>query len=323
MKEYSSVLQSIKCGVLQGSILGPTLFLLYINDICNVSSILKCILFADDTNFLCSGDDLFELCEIICLELEKLSIWFAVNKLSLNVEKTNFMIFAKYNNNYDNLHLCIKDELIKRVHHTKFLGVYIDEKLNWKYHINCIATKLAKSVSISYKASFYLEKPCLRMLYYTLFFPYINYCSETWGNTYKTNLNKLVVLQKKALRNICKAKRLEHTNSLFIELNILKLYDLIEFKTVVIVFKARHKILPIKVQNNFTFNTDQFYNTRSRQKVDFVPLRPRTMLKSMCVSLRGVRLWNNLSCEFRNCSSIQMFKNKYKKGIFIKYKQCE
>ena len=69
MKEYSSVLQSIKCGVPQGSILGPTLFLLYINDICNVSSILKCILFADDTNFLCSGDDLFELCEIICLEL--------------------------------------------------------------------------------------------------------------------------------------------------------------------------------------------------------------------------------------------------------------
>ena len=165
-----------------GSILGPTLFLLYINDICNVSSILKCILFADDTNFLCSGDDLFELCEIICLELEKLSIWFEVNKLSLNVEKTNFMIFANCNNKYDNLHLCIKDEQIKMVHHTKFLCVYIDEKLNWKY-INCIATKLAKSVSIIYKASFFLEKPCLRMLYYTLFFPYINFCSETWGNT--------------------------------------------------------------------------------------------------------------------------------------------
>ena len=63
IKEYSSVLQSIKCGVPQGSILGPTLFLLYMNDICNVSTILKCILFADDTNFLCSGDDIFELCE--------------------------------------------------------------------------------------------------------------------------------------------------------------------------------------------------------------------------------------------------------------------
>ena len=106
-----------------------------------------------------------------------------------------------------------------------------------------------------------MEKPCLRMFYHTLFFPYINYCSETWGNTYKTNLNKLVVLQKKALRNSVKQKDL---NSLFIELNILKLYDLIEFKTVVIVFEARHKILPIKVQNNFTYNTDQFYNTRSR-----------------------------------------------------------
>ena len=66
------------------------IFIIYINDICNVSSILKCIFFADDTNFLCSGDDLFELCEIICLELEKLSIWFAVNKLSLNVEQNKF-----------------------------------------------------------------------------------------------------------------------------------------------------------------------------------------------------------------------------------------
>ena len=312
IKEYYSVLQSIKC------------FLLYINDICNVSIILKCILFADDTNFLCSGNDIFELCETICLELEKLSIWFAVNKLSLNVKKnkTNFMIFANCNNNYDNLHLCIKDEQIKRVHYTKFLGVYIDEKLNWKYHINCIATKLAKCVAIIYRASIYLEKPCLRMLYHTLFFPYINYCSETWGNTYKSNLNKLFILQKKVLRNICKTKRLEHTNRLFIDLNLLKLYDLIEFKTVVIVFKARYKALPIKIQNIFTFNDYQFYNTRSRQKVDFIPLRVRTMLKSMCVSVRGVRLWNNLSSEFRNCSSVQMFKNKYKNGIFIKYRQC-
>ena len=116
IKEYSFVLQSIKCGVAEDSIVRPTLFLLYINDIRNVSSILKCILFADDTNFLCSGDDLYELCETICLELEKLSIWFAVNKLSLDVEKTNSMIFSNCNNNYDNLHLCIKDEQIKMVH---------------------------------------------------------------------------------------------------------------------------------------------------------------------------------------------------------------
>ena len=88
--DYMNVL----CGVPQGSILGPILFILYINDMCNVSTLLKPILFADDTNLFYSGKDIDELCSVVSIELDKLCIWFQVNKLSLNTSKTNFMIFT-------------------------------------------------------------------------------------------------------------------------------------------------------------------------------------------------------------------------------------
>ena len=104
---------------------------MYINDICNVSNILKFVLFADDTNIFCSGKYINQLSKLLCLELDKLNIWFAVNKLSLNASKTNFMIFSNCTIR-ENIKIRINNYVIDRVHVTKFLGVLIDEKLNWK-----------------------------------------------------------------------------------------------------------------------------------------------------------------------------------------------
>ena len=137
----------VKCGVPQGSILGPALFILYVNDMCNVSKSLKSIIFADDTNLFYAGKDLNEVCELVSRELDILHMWFQVNKLSLNVAKTNFMIFGnkRYEENYM---VSINGMNINRVYVTKFLGVHIDSKLNWNEHIRVIKTKVAKNVSI-------------------------------------------------------------------------------------------------------------------------------------------------------------------------------
>ena len=186
--EINSDIYKVVCGVPQGSILGPKLFILYINDLCKVSNIVKFILFADDTNIYSSGFDLKELCVNINKELEKLNEWFALNKLSLNVSKTNFMRFGNRHSNVK-IKLSIGDMEIEEVLVTKFLGILMDNKLNWKEHIRMIKSKLAKSNAIIYRASKYLDTFSLKMLYCSLFMPHLSYCSEIWGKTYITYIN--------------------------------------------------------------------------------------------------------------------------------------
>ena len=184
----NSVLSEIICGVPQGSILGPKLFILYVNDICNVSDILQFVIFADDTNIYYSHPDLSTLYKSVTSELSKLYTWFLINKLSLNLDKTNYILFTNKKIVISNLEVKINDIHIKEVTCSKFLGVLIDKKLTWKEHISNLCNKLSKSIAIIHKVSNLLSSNALYTLYYSLFLPYLNYCLEVWGNTYKSNL---------------------------------------------------------------------------------------------------------------------------------------
>ena len=182
--------------------MGPKLFILYINDICNVSDKVKFILFADDTNLFCSDVNLVNLIIAVNNELEKLCIWFAMNKLSLNVTKTNYMIFNK-RKKVSNLSVKMNNCNINRVYATKFLDVIIDEDLNWKEHILYVKSKISKNIFILYRARKLFNDKITRILYCSLILPYFTYCVEIWGNTYKTNLNTIIMLQKKSYPYYC------------------------------------------------------------------------------------------------------------------------
>ena len=178
-EQKTTNLLQIKCGVPQGSILGPLLFLIYINDLSLVTKFLSPIIFADDTNLFYSHNNIKILFKNANDELEKISQWFKANKLSLNEGKTKFTLFHKLRDK-DNLplqlpNLKINNNEIKRSSSIKFLGVLVDENLTWIDHITLVENKLSKNLGLLHKAKNYLNKKSMVNLYYSFIHGYLNY----------------------------------------------------------------------------------------------------------------------------------------------------
>ena len=161
----------------------------------------------------------------------------------------------------------IGNNSLVRVDSTKFLGVIIDERLTWKQHIFFLKAKLSKCLAILYRSSKLLDKSSLRVLYCSIFLPYINYCCEVWGTTYTSTISCIYILQKKAVRMICNENRRAHTSGLFRNLKLLKLDDLIKLKCAIILFKAYNNNLPRNLQSKFILVRDtEKYTLRCQNK---------------------------------------------------------
>lgn len=312
-----SSLQIITGGVPQGSILGPLLFLLYINDIVNSSKVLQFTLFADDTNLLHHNTCLLSLVNQLNTELDHLSVWFKANKLSLNGKKTKFILFGNKHlsgNDLSILHINIDNVNIERVAHIKFLGVFIDCKLKWHIHVLETAKKLSRGIAILKKTKHYLPLNVRLNLYYAFIYSYLSYCNIVWGSASTGILDSLFKLQKKAVRIISKSDYLAHTGPLFYSLSLLKLADIHKLQICLFILKCKylHATHPaLLFYQHFLFaNINKNYNTRSNP-MNLAISFCKSSIRKNAILFSGPQIWNSLPEHLKNIASFSLFKSQF------------
>jgi hypothetical protein len=264
---YQSQVKHLSVGVPQGSILGPLLFLIYVNDINNVSNFFHFLLYADDTTLtstLCYNHSILskESVDVINFELGKVFKWLCANRLSLNIEKTKYMTFAlrKRNENV-NLKLSINGINLQSTDEFNFLGTIITYNLSWKSHTSYICRKLSKVIGILRRFRNMLPTKVLLSIYQSMFMPHLYYSVLVWGHS----PGRIFHLQKKAIRAVFKVKYNAHTDVLFKQNKLLKLDDIYKLSAL----KFYHKYVNDNLPNSFVGMFDSSpiqhdYNTRER-----------------------------------------------------------
>ena len=299
------------CGVPQGSTLGPLLFLLYINDISNCSDKLSFRIFADDTSVFYSCKNVNELETVMNDEIQALLKYCAINKLSVNFKKTNFIVFRSPKRKNIKIHL----KNITQANHVKYLGVYLDEYFNWEHQIKHINIKVNKNVGIISKLRHYVDLKMLKQLYYSLIYPYLNYGIMSWGNTYTSKLTKIRTKQNKCLRNIFFAHWRENASPYFKLLGILKLDNIFKIRIATMCYIIAHekKDVPSIFLNFITLaKSTHFFNTRFASNLNFSRPTVRTNYGIYTFKYVASKLWEQIPHNLKNIESIYQFKKQYK-----------
>ena len=320
-KQYVSLngvqsdIKNVNIGIPHGSILGPLLFLIYINDLSQILRTGDQILFADDVTQYDWDDDFYAALNRINESMELITDWFLANKLSVNAIKSEAMVFTRRNLVFPLPPVLLAGQPLPFNWYFKFLGLILDVKLSWTYHLNRIRSKVSSACGILYSIRSKLTRQVAKLIYTSLFLPYIQYCNIIWASCAASKMQSIFICQKRIVRLILKKSRWQPSAPLFKRLKVLKLHDFNKVNSVLFVFKALNDLIPSPI--TFSVRAPGPYNLR-RNEALIIPFS-RCNQNQRFISIRGPQLWNALPLAIRISRTLQTFKKKMKSYYIDQY----
>ena len=306
-----SIRSLIRSGVPQGSILGPILFLLFINDLPLLLNSCHFELFADDATAHTSNQNI----EIINAELQSdFSIavsWSKQNKLPINYDKTTYMVLGAKKRVQDEyqLELSADNHAINKVTKQRLLDIIIDDHLSWTAHIDHLCSTLAAKISLLRQLSAYVPQDVQKMYYQSYILPLLDYGSNTWGTTSCANIERLSKLQKRAARIILKADFFTPSKFMFETLGWLSVPKRLLYNKAILTYKALNNMTPAHITNLLTpISKTQSLSLRSSENGALCIPRSRSALYDRSFSHSASKLWNSLPQNIRKVNSFRSFK---------------
>ena len=318
---FDSDIKPVNHGVPQGSVLGPLLFLVYINDLHTVIK-SKIFHFADDTNLLNTNNSPLKLQKHINADLKILYNWLLANKISLNCDKTEIIFFHKPGGKLPDIKIKMNGKRIYPSNCIKYLGIYIDETLNGSYHCKNIQAKLKRANGMLCKARHYVDEKHLKALYYAIFSSHLVYGSQIWGQTISVHNKRIFKLQNRAIRIITFSNYNADSNPLYAYNKILKLNDQVTMQNCLFVHDSLKGILPKCFKEYFKpLKNLHNINTRSsKMGCLFVPRYFSTRYGLNSLTKKCILDWNNFSRKF-HFDLINLPRNELKANIKLYFLQ--